>query len=123
MSQISLRLPEEDVKFLTWISKRRAIPMTTLYREVTHEAFRQWKLETILKEYSSGVIGLKKAWQLSGMTFPEFLYVLEKSEIEPPHTELMELKSEEHIQKLDAEDFFREDVGRKRKTPEVIPEE
>lgn len=123
MSQISIRLKSSDYELIKLWAERKGITLSGAFKEITFGAFNEWKINYLLTEYQSGMINLKKAWVLSNLPLMAFLYLLEKQEIEPPHTELMELKSEETRQLLTVDNLFKPGVKQQRESPETQFEE
>lgn len=107
MNQISLRMAEEDIKILQMISEEMSTPIATLYRQATSNAFNEWKLDQLFRLYSIGRLVLKKAWKLSRMTWPEFLLELERRQIEPPISELIDDYTEEIRKKIPLKDHIK----------------
>ena len=52
-----------------------------------------------------------------------FMKLLDEKDIDPPHTELMEIKSSEKRQLFKTSVIFKEGIPMKRKTPELEFEE
>ena len=73
----------------------------------------EWKLEYLMREYKHGRMGLKKAWKRSTLSLMAFLKLLDENDIDPPHTEIMELKSTEKRQLLTPQLLFKD-----KKTPQ-----
>ena len=117
MSQINLRLPEDDYSLLELIAKRQNIPITTLFRTIINESFDNWKIESLCKLYSQGGIRFKEAAKISGLSLTEFLIALAKAGLDPPHTEEMELASANIVNSLTKEQLFK-NPNFKRKTRE-----
>lgn len=104
MNQISLRMAEEDIKILQMVSDEMNTPIASLYRQATLRTFKEWKLDQLFRLYSIGRLGLKKAWKLSRMTWPEFLLELERRQIEPPISELVDEYTDEIRKKIPLKD-------------------
>ena len=100
MSQISLRLKPELYKIIRLYSKKKGITLASAFKDITADAIAEWKVDFLLSEYQTGNIRMKDAWLLSELPLNAFFKCLEDSNIEPPHTELMELKSEETKNKI-----------------------
>lgn len=116
MTQINLRIPDEDYELLEQIAEKQNIPITSLFRTIIHSTFDQWKIEQILILYQEGSIGFKKALKLGNLTPLAFLNKLQEAGIEPPHTEQMELRSAELADTLTKEQLYK-DPNYQRKTP------
>ena len=84
MKQLAFKLPDEEVKFLEWLSKITGTPMGSLYRLITLDNFKQWKIEKLLSEYKVGAIGFKKLCNLGNISLSEGMLLIEKKDIEPP---------------------------------------
>lgn len=100
MNQISLRMTEEDIQFLQVLSAELNTPIASLYRQATHKAFTEWKLNQLFQLYSNGHLGLKKTWKLSRMTWTAFLLELERRQIEPPISELVDEHTNRNRQEI-----------------------
>ncbi|MHA2366391.1 MAG: hypothetical protein ACXAC7_20710 [Candidatus Hodarchaeales archaeon] len=120
MSQISIRLKSTDYELIKLWAEQKGLTLSGAFKEITSQALNEWKLQFILTEYQSGMISLKKAWILSNLPLMAFLHCLEENHIEPPHTELMELKSEEKRHLLSPDILFKPDVKRQRESPEIL---
>ncbi len=84
MKQIAFKLPDEEIEFLDWYSKKTGTPKGSFYRQLTLNEFKKEKLKLLLNEYSSGSIGFKKMCNLGNISFSEGMLLLEKEQIEPP---------------------------------------
>ncbi len=118
MGQISFKLPEEEMEFLRWMAKQSAQPVSSIYRNVTLEAFREWKIQALLKEYQKGTIGLKELCRIGNFSFRECSLLLEKNNIEPPITALMDLKSALQRDRLTVQQMFKDGKVPRRQTIE-----
>ncbi len=103
MSQVSFKLPSEEMKFLRWYSEKKAVSMSVLYKEVTLDSFKQWKLQTLLDLYAKGTIGFKQLCNLGGISFQEGLLLIENADIEPPISETVDQYTDSVRDKLIAE--------------------
>lgn len=90
MKQLSFKIPDSDLEFLKWWSNKTAEPMSSIYRNITLELFREWKITALLKEYSSGSIGFKQFCRLGNLSFQQATLLFEKHDIEPPISGLMD---------------------------------
>ena len=104
MNQISLRMAEEDIKILQLVSEEMNTPIASLYRQATLKAFNEWKLTHLFRLYSNGRLGLKKVWKLSRMSWTEFLLELERRQIEPPISELVDEYTDKIRKQIQLED-------------------
>lgn len=104
MNQISMRMSEEDIELLQVISHERNTPIASLYRQATYETFNEWKLNQLFRLYSKGHIGLKKTWKLSRMAWAEFLLEIERRQIEPPISELVDEYTDKIRQQIQLDD-------------------
>ena len=84
MAQISFKVPEEELKFLKWYSKKSANSISTIYREVTIETYKAWKLDILCELYAKGAIGFKYLCNIGNISFQEGLLLIQEKEIEPP---------------------------------------
>lgn len=119
MSQISIRLKTEDYELLKLYANKKGLTLASAYKEVTSGALEEWKLHFLCEEYQRGNIRMKEAWVRSGKTLNAFLKVLEDLDIDPPHTEIMELKSELSKGLITRDNLFKAGVVTKRESPEI----
>jgi predicted HTH domain antitoxin len=68
----------------------------------------EWKLDQLFRLYSNGRLGLKKAWQLSRMAWAEFLLELDRRQIEPPISELVDEYTSKVRQKIQLNDHKKQ---------------
>lgn len=99
MSQLSFKFPEKEINFLKWYSEQTAEPLGTIYRKVTIDHFKKWKIDVLMNAYMEGKIGVKQIANLGGLTYLETMLLLEKREIEPPYNELLAKHSEQVLEK------------------------
>ncbi|MHA2364589.1 MAG: hypothetical protein ACXAC7_11585 [Candidatus Hodarchaeales archaeon] len=122
MNQLSIKLPQAEMDFLEWYNKKHATPKATLYRDVTLNAFKKWKHETLLTAYMKGEINFKEFCRLGNMSFLEGMIFVEDSEIEPVIPQIID----EYTQKVTDENILKKDLSIfknkqpiKRETPPV----
>ena len=77
MGQLSIKLPDEEIAFLDWYTKRHASPKASVYRDVTIEHFRQWKQNILLNDYMKGQISIKEFCALANVTFFRAMVLIE----------------------------------------------
>lgn len=119
MPQITFRLPEDEKEFLKWYAEKTAQPISTVYRNVTMEYYQKWKEELLLEEYKKGSINIKKFCTLTNKSFHETLLLLEKKEIEPPITKVMDEYTSTVRKKIKTKDLFKKNVNIERESPVV----
>lgn len=90
MSQISFKIPSSEKEFLKWWSDLQAEPMSSVYRNATLEAFRQWKKEILLNEYKKGTISFKKFCNIGNYSFEEATLLFQNEIIEPPISKIID---------------------------------
>lgn len=117
MSQVNLRIPEEEYYLLELIAKRENLPITSLFRMIINPSFKEWKIKNTFDLYARGEIGFKRAMLLSGLTPYEFLDYLETHEIEPPHTESMERRSAQIADQLSSEQLLGDSNYKRKSRP------
>ncbi|OLS19224.1 MAG: hypothetical protein HeimC3_46550 [Candidatus Heimdallarchaeota archaeon LC_3] len=123
MAQISFKIPDEEMKFLYWWSKKSGNPISSIYRNITLDLFKEWKIEVLLKEYQKGIIGFKQFCNLSGMSFNEASLLMQTEDIEPPISALIDEYTSKIREKLIKTDIIKSGKEFKRKTPEIdLPE-
>ncbi len=109
MGQISVKLPEEELVFLEWYTKKHASPKASVYRDATIEHFRKWKQDVLLNEYIKGDISIKEFCRLATISFFTAMNIIEESGLEPliPDAiiEYTSKVTEENIKKKDLSIF------------------
>ena len=123
MSQLSIRITKEEYKLVSIWANQKGLSLAAAYKKITSQAFGQWKEDFLVSQYASGKIRLKEVWKQSGLRLMAFMKLLDEKDINPPHTELMEIKSSEKRQLLKIGIIFKEGIPMKRKTPELEFEE
>lgn len=107
MPQINLRITEEEYQILEQISKIENIPVTSLFRTIINKSFEEWKINKLFELYSEGKIHFKDIVRLSGLSYSATINLFARSNFEPPHSELAELKSEELSAMLAKETIYK----------------
>lgn len=124
MGQLSIKLPDEEIEFLEWYTKKHASPKASTYRDVTIEHFRQWKQDVLLNDYMKGEISIKEFCNLAHVSFFRAMTLIEESGLEPliPSiiTEYTTELTEEHLKNQDLT-IFKSKKPIKRKSPTVMP--
>jgi predicted HTH domain antitoxin len=90
MSQINFKIPEKEKDFLNWWSELQSVPVSSIYRNATLEAFRQWKISVLITEYQKGSIGFKQFCKLASLSFEEATLIFQKEDIEPPISSIID---------------------------------
>ncbi len=88
MAQISFKVPDEELVFLKWYSESTSNSISTIYREITLDTFRNWKLDILCEKYSAGTIGFKQLCKLANISYTRGLLVIEERALEPPISEM-----------------------------------
>lgn len=114
MAQISFKIPDAELDFLQWLSKKTSNPVSSIYRNATLDAFREWKLFILLKEYQDGSLGFKELCKLGNITLNQGALLLEQRNIEPPISELVDVYSSKIRDHLTVENIFKEGKNFKR---------
>lgn len=83
MGQISIKLPDEELNFLEWYTKKHASPKASVYRDATIEHFRKWKQDILLNDYIKGEISIKEFCILANVSFFTAMNLIEESGLEP----------------------------------------
>ena len=84
MGQISFKISETEMEFLRWYSEETSNSMSTIYRDITFDTYKKWKITVILQLYAAGKIGFKHLCRMADISFTEGLLLIEENEIEPP---------------------------------------
>ena len=126
MKQVSFKLPDEEMIFLKWFSKKTGTPMGSFYRQITLEEFKKQKIKVLSNEYKIGALGFKTMCNLGNLTLTQGMLLLEKENIEPPIPALVDDYTEEVTTRIiQSKDYsiFKEGEKPIRKSKEVIVEE
>lgn len=122
MGQLSIKLPDEEIEFLNWYTKKHASPKASIYRDVTLDYFRQWKENILLNDYMKGEISIKEFCSLANISFFKAMTIIEESELEPviPNiiTEYTTNLAEKHLNNKDLS-IFKNKKPIKRTAPPV----
>lgn len=105
MTEINFQIAEKEKAFLKWYSEKNAEPISSIYRNATLESFRQWKISILLGEYQKGSIRFKQLCDLANITFQEGTLLLEKLDIEPPISVLIDEYTTETRKQIDLSKF------------------
>ena len=116
MKQISFKLPDPELEFLKWWSEKNAEPVSSIYRNVTLESFRIWKIEKLMPEYQKGSIGFKRFCYLSNLTFQQATLLFQENNIEPPISDVIDNYTNNSRESLTENDIYKEGKAPKRKT-------
>jgi len=120
VTQISLKLPREDLEFLEWYTKKHATPKATLYRDITIEYFREWKQNYLLNYYMKGDVSIKTFCKLANISMLKAMSLIEESDLEPFFPKLLDEHSEKMTEfniKHQDPSIFKNKVPIKRETP------
>lgn len=116
MDVISFKIPKKDKEFLDWYSEKFATPVGSLYRSITLDKFKTWKLEKLLEMYKLGEIGFKEMCDRGDISLNKGMLILEKEKIDPPISELIDdytvEKTLENIKNRDTSIFKNEEINR-----------
>ncbi|OLS22118.1 MAG: hypothetical protein HeimC3_32600 [Candidatus Heimdallarchaeota archaeon LC_3] len=123
MSQLTFKIPHGEKEFLEWWANKTGQPKSSIYRNATLEAFVEWKIEILLKEYQQGIIGFKKMCNLGGLTFNQGSLIIQERNIEPPISELIDEHTKSVRERIKPEDLYKDGKKPKRKSLEVITKE
>ena len=119
MGQISFKISDAEKEFLEWVAKRTAQPVSTIYRNATLESFQDWKLNYLLKEYQNGNIGLKQFTKLAHINFNQAILYLQKFNIEPPISEIIDDYTTNLAETIKPETAFKNKKVPRSKSKEV----
>jgi predicted HTH domain antitoxin len=121
MGTITFKLGEEELEFLNWYSKRTSTPVGSLYRSITIDQFRQWKLKQLIEAYKTGEIGFKRMCDLGGITLTQGMLILQQQNIDPPVPEALDdytLAVALDLVKTNAINIWKSDIKAKRESKE-----
>ncbi|MCF2138566.1 MAG: hypothetical protein K9W44_00755 [Candidatus Lokiarchaeota archaeon] len=82
MSQLNIRINKEDRAIISLIAKNKGISVAELVRSVLMKEILADKVNILLNLVAEGKLSRKKAFQLSGLTYHEFLNEWTKRNIE-----------------------------------------
>ncbi len=105
MPQINLKIPDNEKEFLEWYSEKSAEPISSIYRNATLESFRQWKISILISEYQKGSIRFKQLCDLGNISFEEGTLLLQKMDIEPPISAIIDEYTSKTRKKIDLTNF------------------
>ena len=123
MGQISFKISDKEMEFLRWFSRKTAQPLSSIYRNVTLDAFHQWKISTLIEEYRNGAIGFKQMCNLGNLSFSQGLILLQNNDVEPPIPEIVDDYTSHIREKMTPRDVFKNGKVPKRESKEVEPRE
>lgn len=105
MTQINFKIPEDEKAFLEWYSEQNAEPISSIYRKATLEPFREWKISILIAEYKKASIRFKQLCDLANLTFEEATLILQKMDIEPPISSIIDDYTTETRNKIELSKF------------------
>ena len=73
MSQINFRIGTEDMKVAKMISESTGISLAELARKAFVGSMKSVRVDLAFDLLAEGKCGFKKAWQVSGLAYEEFL--------------------------------------------------
>jgi len=100
-NQLNLKLNQENYNILEIIARDQNLKITSLATSIFIGALNQFRIQRALELYQNGEIGLKEAWNLSGLSFIDFLEELKLNEIEPPISKEIDEYTEKIAQELE----------------------
>lgn len=95
MTQINIRIEEEEDEILTFLANQKKIPKTAIARELLLDALSQKIVPILLDLYRNGKIGLKKLITLSHLPPQQVLQKIAEAGIEPPISDAIDDYTEE----------------------------
>ncbi|MHA1266845.1 MAG: UPF0175 family protein [Candidatus Helarchaeota archaeon] len=107
MRQINFRLTEEEYESLRLLAIHLGESVPKLSKRILLENLTEVRVKIALEAYRTNKIGLKKAWKLSGLSFPEFNKLLVEKNIEPSIPEELDDKLIKIALKIKEEDVFK----------------
>ncbi len=107
MKQINFRLSEEEYESLKLLAIHLNESVSNLSKRILLENLSEIRVRIALKAYQENKISLKRAWKLSGLSFPEFNKLLVENHIEPPIPEELDDKLIEIALDITEEDVFK----------------
>ena len=122
MTQISLKLPPEDLEFLEWYTKKTSTPKASLYRDITLETFREWKQNFLLKEYINGDVTIKEFCKLANISMFKAMSLIENTTLEPNIPDIIDeysTKMTEYNIKTQDASIFKNKISIKRESPNI----
>ncbi|WP_371804105.1 hypothetical protein [Candidatus Lokiarchaeum ossiferum] len=106
MNQINFRVSQAEHEMIEMVAKISGKSIPTLFKQISLSALAEHAKKMALELYKSHKIGLKQAWILSQMTFPEFLSFLVEQDVEPEIPEKLDEEMVELAETLTLTDLF-----------------
>ncbi|MEX2684236.1 MAG: UPF0175 family protein [Candidatus Sigynarchaeota archaeon] len=106
MKQINFRVSEEEYQFAVNIAKLLGKSVPVLVKELGMKGLREASTNLALDLYKNDKIGLKQAWQMTGLSFHEFTGLLMARGIEPPTNIARFNRSLDSMRSVRFEDLF-----------------
>lgn len=108
MGQISFKIPVEEFEFLKWYAKKNQEPMSTIYKSITLNHFKNWKKNILLEEFEKGNLSIKQICKIGNFTFHEILKSMEENKIDQPISDLVEDYTLTVLDQLKKKQIFKE---------------
>ena len=83
-------MSDEDLEFLRWYSKIENTAISSMYRQITLNSYREFRLSVLTAMYTEGKIGFKQFCRKANISFTQGLKIIEEQKIDPPITENMD---------------------------------
>jgi len=121
MKQINFRVSEDEYQFAVNIAKLLGKSVPVLVKELGMKGLREASTNLALDLYKNDKIGLKQAWQMTGLSFHEFAGLLMARGIDPPANIARFDRSIDSVRSTRFEDLFpgrsKEDLRKLIKVP------
>ncbi len=106
MRQINFRVSEDEYRYIENVAKLLGKTVPELVKELGLKGLREASVYLALDLYKNDKIGLKQAWQMTGLSFHEFTGLLMSRGIDPPTNDARFERSLESIRSVSFEDLF-----------------
>lgn len=120
MGQITFKIPDKEMKFLSYVSKANGSAISSIYRDRTIDYYKKWKIEYLLRDLEVGKIGFKVFCDLGSLSPLEAMIVIEESNMETKLPEIVDEYTSSVAKTIKVEELFRKGKTPKRKSPEVV---
>jgi predicted HTH domain antitoxin len=106
MKEINFKVSEDEYKSAENLAKYLGKTVPVLVKELGLKALREASVDLALGLYKNDKIGLKRAWQMTGLSFHEFTGLLMSRGIDPPTNDARFERSLESVRSVRFEDLF-----------------
>ncbi len=106
MNQINLRLSKDEYDVVKLMADLSNLSIPAMIKELTKSEIKKRGKKLALELYKKNVIGFKKAWKISQLSFHEFTQFLVNNNIEPHISEDLDKKMVDLVENLQFDNIF-----------------